>query len=1346
MTPISQTLSGVGKTIAKPTDSKGSTHFNNTYEIAAATSLLRPTAQYGKWQAVCQRNDSLANSLAKMILERHDLLKKAQNGQSINSSQFNNLTDRLAQNNIHLYSSEQLDLPAPGPKPDQKVSSSGLPEVNTPNSPVPMPAAAPLAQPGKKVIPNGFSSDEEVIMDMRYGNHILSPAFLGYGKGQDLFLPLAELTRILDFSIAVNAEKGRADGWFLSEERQFSIDINSGKVMIEGQSAELLPDSLFVRDGDIYVDTKTLSNCFPVDFDYNFSQQSLYIDPREELPFQEKLAREERWGKNRGRRANPAQLPLKESDYKFLEAPFLDFGFSGNYYNSDNSTNGVPGFYLLGKGDMAKMSSEFYLTGDSKDGLNTARLTLAKNDPQGELLGPLKATHFSIGDVRVPDFSIVGNSKYETGLVVGNYPLNTPSEYDTTFFAGNLSPGWDVELHQNGVLLSTQRVGAEGRYDFKDVPLYYGNNDFDLKFFGPQGQERIQTERIVVGNEMIKKGSSQYQFSLTQKDEKLFDPRNLQGTMDKDSPRIVAKYAYGLDKAVSLESGLFSQETNGERHNYLNLGGQGYVKDAYVKGSYIHDMAGGDAVEVLAQKRVGPLDLKVKQRFYHNFLEEGQTNESDKLRSRTDISTSGRIKATEFTPDIPFSFNYQSTIRDNSQEKILGNRLSTSFKGVYLNNYLKWKENTYLTSDSTVLDGTANINTQLGKVRLRAFADYELKPENEITKAQASALYPITNELNSELTLTQDLRSKDLTTGNVALNWNNGKFILSPQVSYDSDGKFNAFFSFSTSLGKEPRSDKVKFSSARQADQGAVSARVFYDKNNNQRFDQGDELIPGAEVEADQANKIAKTDEEGIAFLTGLPKYKPTDITLKTESLDDPFWEPSQKGNSIIPRPGHVDMVDIPVVTTGEIDGTLYMESKTGEKRPLKHMPVQLVDKSGTVVQNIKSEYDGFYLFMKVPPGDYFVRLDPAYEKNLDGDKLSPIPVEIGNDGTVAAGVDLVFKPPAPALAPKGVQSDPDPSPLVVFETSKSEMHRESIVPIKSPIPKDENPVVVKTEPVSEPATTGPVSESAKPQMPSIGTQHFGLHLSSYRTLEDAVAGIQYQKNKFRDFLEDKDFTIQKTDLGPQKGAWYRVVAGGGDNLDQVAQLGRSIKNREPYAKTVSIGDGSKSGVHLTSFRSKAKAMENIEELKASYPDLLRDENFTIKTVNLGPKKGVWHRVIVGSFTNESQARVLGSRIKYKRPYCTPVKIERTDQFSIHMASYRSLDKASKGVEKLMKEVGPLLGEHLSIRQVDLGEKGSWYRVLAGRFDDKSAANALEDSLKANGLYAQSMDFSFLEQ
>ena len=101
---------------------------------------------------------------------------------------------------------------------------------------------------------------------------------------------------------------------------------------------------------------------------------------------------------------------------------------------------------------------------------------------------------------------------------------------------------------------------------------------------------------------------------------------------------------------------------------------------------------------------------------------------------------------------------------------------------------------------------------------------------------------------------------KDLTSVRLGANVNNGKWSLSPSVGYNSDDTFSAALLFNASLGSEPRTGKTVFSSARHSDQGAVSARVFHDKNNNRVFDDGDELIENAKVAAVQSFRHAVTD------------------------------------------------------------------------------------------------------------------------------------------------------------------------------------------------------------------------------------------------------------------------------------------------------------------------------------------------------------------------------------------------------------------------------------------------------------------------------------------------------
>lgn len=958
-----------------PEGGKPTGNFPETYRIAAAKAQRNTRGQEGNTAAFSQNIDAAVAGAARG-------------------------SDTPAAENT------SLEKPVRQPFGSHDPSTGTLAELNTP----PAVAAQPLTSVPPPSAP--LSEIDEMVVDLRYGRMILSPAIMGLGNEARLFLPLVQVSRILDFNISTRRDTGRVGGWFIDEDRTLDFNPATGTGVVDGKPVSLDSSQYMARKDGVYVDAAVLSQWFPIDFSYDFSEQSVLIDPRETLPFQERMAREEMMRDVRRLHTSGPVRPLALPAYQFIDPMFVDFGFSGQHKETEKPVKKNEGqFYLLGRGDLAFMNAELYVTGDEDDHLNNIRLTLMREDPFGQLLGPLQATSVSLGDVRTPSFPIVGGGKFETGVTAGNLPLNATAEYDTTFFAGSLAPGWDAQIFRNGVLLDSQRVGADGRYAFEDVPLYYGTNEFTFKFYGPQGQEQEKTEKVVVGSSMMRPGKAEYQVSYSRKDEKLYDPLNRPNTLDKDTGRFIGRLRYGAGKNLSFQGGLQSQTIDGRRHDYLNAGVQGVAGDTFLSADAIKDLAGGTALELLGQKKAGPVDLKARQQFFNDFIREGETDLSNTMRSRTDLSAFGVFKGKGDLPDMPYSLSVKQTQRKNTTERSASGRIAAGFKKTYVNNSLTWKNDSGLTQDGATVEGAADLTANLGKLRLRGTMNYDLHPDTEITQSRVSGLYSLSRELSSELSVTHDAENDDLVTGSLGLNWNNGKYIVSPRVSYNSDDEMTAFLSFSTSFGMDRRSGKTKFTSVREASQGAISARVFHDKNNNRVFDEGDTPISGARVSADQQFKTAETDEKGIAFLTGLRKHQQTDISLKTDSLEDPFWEESGKGRSVMPRPGHVDIVDIPVITTGEIDGTLYLAEPGKEKERLTHVPVQLLDVKGNVVKELKSEYDGFYLFMKVPPGDYRVRLAPGFEKTLGTKPMNPVPVTIGNDGTVVSGHDLIFTP-----------------------------------------------------------------------------------------------------------------------------------------------------------------------------------------------------------------------------------------------------------------------------------------------------------------------------------------------
>src|SRR3546814_8481033 len=95
--------------------------------------------------------------------------------------------------------------------------------------------------------------------------------------------------------------------------------------------------------------------------------------------------------------------------------------------------------------------------------------------PAGRLLGPLKATHYGVGDVGLRSTGIVAASAPGRGAVLTNRPVERPDAFDKTDFRGDLPAGWDAELYRNGQLLAFTSPNSDGRYEFIDVPLQYGD-------------------------------------------------------------------------------------------------------------------------------------------------------------------------------------------------------------------------------------------------------------------------------------------------------------------------------------------------------------------------------------------------------------------------------------------------------------------------------------------------------------------------------------------------------------------------------------------------------------------------------------------------------------------------------------------------------------------------------------------------------------------------------------------------------------------------------------------------------------------------------------------------------
>src|SRR5690606_9891307 len=127
---------------------------------------------------------------------------------------------------------------------------------------------------------------------------------------------------------------------------------------------------------------------------------------------------------------------------------------------------------------------------DNEEKLTNVRATYKQESLEPELLGPLAARKYELGDVNSVNFPLSQFNSFGTGARVTNvHPLRSYLRPETEI-TGDAFPGWDVELYRNNALVSFQRVGDDGIYRFENVELFLNDNNFRVVMYGPQGERR----------------------------------------------------------------------------------------------------------------------------------------------------------------------------------------------------------------------------------------------------------------------------------------------------------------------------------------------------------------------------------------------------------------------------------------------------------------------------------------------------------------------------------------------------------------------------------------------------------------------------------------------------------------------------------------------------------------------------------------------------------------------------------------------------------------------------------------------------------------------------------------
>ena len=155
--------------------------------------------------------------------------------------------------------------------------------------------------------------------------------------------------------------------------------------------------------------------------------------------------------------------------------------------------------------------------------------------------------------------------------------------------------------------------------------------------------------------------------------------------------------------------------------------------------------------------------------------------------------------------------------------------------------------------------------------------------------------------------------------------------------------------------------------------------------------------------------------------------------------------------------------------------------------------------------------------------------------------------------------------------------------------------------------------------------------------------------------------------------------------------------------------------------------------VQVSSFRTLKGANREIENYKKRGYE-------AFKILTWIPEMGSWYRLYIGRFKIKAEARKLSLELLDKK-YTEYAKVTRLDKpvgeppakpkvgYYVHVASFKNKRNAQGQVQVYTRA-----GHKAISAQVDLKEKGLWYRVYIGPYNTRTGADNAARQIKAKGL------------
>ena len=754
-----------------------------------------------------------------------------------------------------------------------------------------------------------------------------------------VYLSVTDLFNFLKIDNHNTPDSDSISGSFLNTKDPYIIDFKNQLITYQNQKFDLLPDEI-IRAGDkLYLISNFFGEVFGLTCTYYPRSLSVTLLSESELPA------------IRAMRLEKLSLNFNLSDLTFNADTTFGKNFKMFHFRSaDWSISSLQQAGGLSYMRMGLNLGGVVAGGDLRAMIShtTDRPFLARNqfylwrfaNNDNKLIRQVHAGKISVRSISSVFDPIIG-------VQVTNATTYNRRAFGMYTYRGHTEPDGLVELYVNNVLIDYIRADALGYIEY-EIPLSYGNTKISLLFYGPSGEEFTDEKTFHIPMTFLPKNEFEYTLSAGMIE-------NHEGNFFSQG-----RINYGLSESITVGGGLeytYSKEKIQALpfiNASLRLASNMFFNWEYTPGTLYRGN--------LSYFSLSRLQFELQYIKYNTEQEAVRYNYTEQRRAH--MSMPFVIGNRTVTSRLSFS---QNILNDFSFYNV---ELQLSLATRWLN--INLTQSALLRSGSETIYSTLSSSIRLPKhIRLSQRVIYSLT-DNKLISLNLGLEKKVSRSVYVNAAYEQSFShiSHSFRLGiRCNLNYAN----VNSMVSISKNATVFVQ-SASGSVIYDKNLGGARFMKNSNVGRGAVGFSAFLDLNGNGIRDEGEPGVKGIKVKIHAGGgKRINTDSSSI-FL-GLEPYVTYNFTIDGYGLEYISWRVNHPLVSISIDPNQLKTIDVAIISVGEASGKVYYINKAGVKVPIARVNVNIHNKKTGEVVSTATEFDGYFSYLGLLPGDYFVKV-----------------------------------------------------------------------------------------------------------------------------------------------------------------------------------------------------------------------------------------------------------------------------------------------------------------------------------------------------------------------------------